>query len=151
MVRWRSPAFPGLLTWNRSWDRQAPSTPPVSSRSAKMGGKILSRDSALIMPRDTASQRGGAAVLVQQPQRTRKRQPLYRVLLHNDPVNTRDYVVATLQTVVPQLSEQDAVAVMLAAHNTGVGLVIVCDQEPAEFYSEQLKSKGLTSTIEPET
>lgn len=102
------------------------------------------------MPRDMASKQGGATVLVPQEQRTRKRQPLYRVLLHNDPVNTRDYVVATLQAVVPQLSEQDAVAVMLAAHNTGVGLVIVCDQEPAEFYSEQLKSKGLTSSIEPE-
>ena len=36
------------------------------------------------------------------------------------------------------------------AHNTGVGLVIVCDIEPAEFYSETLKAKGLTSTIEPE-
>ena len=29
---------------------------------------------------------------------------------------------------------------MLEAHNTG-GLVIVCDLEPAEFYSESLKSK----------
>ena len=103
------------------------------------------------MPRDMVSERGGATVLAPKEQRTRKRQPLYRVLLHNDSVNTRDYVVSTLQMVVPQLSEQDAVAVMLAAHNTGVGLVIVCDQEPAEFYSEQLKSKGLTSTIEPET
>lgn len=124
---------------------------PSTSRSAKFTRKILSKDSALIMPGDMASQQGGATVLVRQEQRTRKRQPLYRVLLHNDPVNTRDYVVATLQMVVPQLSEQDAVAVMLAAHNTGVGLVIVCDQEPAEFYSEQLKSKGLTSTIEPDT
>jgi len=114
--------------------------------------KILSRDiGAVIMASDMPSQTGGATVLERQEQVRRKRQPLYRVLLHNDPVNTREYVVATLQMVVPQLSEQDAVAVMLEAHNTGVGLVIVCDQEPAEFYSEQLKRKGLTSTIEPET
>jgi ATP-dependent Clp protease adaptor protein ClpS len=26
----------------------------------------------------------------------------------------------------------------------------VCDIEPAEFYCETLKSKGLTSSIEPE-
>jgi len=84
------------------------------------------------------------------PERLRKPSPRYRVLLHNDPVNTMEYVIATLRQVVPQLSEQDAVAVMLEAHNTGVGLVIVCDLEPAEFYSESLKSKGLTSTIEPE-
>ena len=94
---------------------------------------------------------GGAAVMEKAPERVRKKSPLYKVLLHNDPVNTMEYVVATLQQVVPQLSEQDALAVMMEAHNTGVGLVIVCDLEPAEFYCETLKAKGLTSTIEPET
>ena len=93
---------------------------------------------------------GGAAVLEKAPEQVRKRSPRYKVLLHNDPVNTMEYVVGTLCQVVPQLSEQDAMAVMLEAHNTGVGLVIVCDLEPAEFYCETLKSKGLTSTIEPE-
>ena len=86
-----------------------------------------------------------------QPERVRKQSPRYKVLLHNDPVNTMEYVVSTLRQVVPQLSEQDAMAVMIEAHNTGVGLVIVCDLEPAEFYCETLKAKGLTSTIEPET
>jgi len=89
-------------------------------------------------------------VIDREVQRVRKPSPRYRVLLHNDPVNTMEYVITTLRQVVPQLSEQDAVAVMLEAHNTGVGLVIVCDLEPAEFYSESLKSKGLTSTIEPD-
>jgi ATP-dependent Clp protease adaptor protein ClpS len=93
---------------------------------------------------------GGAAVMEKAPERVRKQSPRYKVLLHNDPVNTMEYVVATLQQVVPQLSEQDALAVMMEAHNTGVGLVIVCDLEPAEFYCETLKAKGLTSTIEPE-
>ena len=94
---------------------------------------------------------GGAAVIEKAPERVRKPAPRYRVLLHNDPVNTMEYVVTTLRQVVPSLSEQDAIAVMLEAHNTGVGLVIVCDLEPAEFYSETLKAKGLTSTIEPES
>ncbi|MCP9829541.1 MAG: ATP-dependent Clp protease adapter ClpS [Cyanobium sp.] len=93
---------------------------------------------------------GGAAVIDKEVQRVRKPSPRYRVLLHNDPVNSMEYVVSTLRQVVPSLSEQDAIAVMLEAHNTGVGLVIVCDLEPAEFYSETLKGKGLTSTIEPE-
>ena len=94
---------------------------------------------------------GGAAVLDKQTERVSKRSPRYKVLLHNDPVNTMEYVVSTLQQVVPQLSEQDAMAVMLEAHNSGVGLVIVCDLEPAEFYCETLKAKGLTSTLEPES
>jgi ATP-dependent Clp protease adaptor protein ClpS len=94
---------------------------------------------------------GGATVLDKAPERVRKTSPRYKVLLHNDPVNSMEYVVATLRQVVPSLSEQDAIAVMLETHNTGVGLVIVCDIEPAEFYCETLKAKGLTSTIEPES
>jgi len=94
---------------------------------------------------------GGTAVMEKAPERVRKPSPRYKVLLHNDPVNTMEYVVTTLREVVPLLSEQDAIAVMLEAYNTGVGLVIVCDLEPAEFYSETLKAKGLSSSIEPES
>ena len=68
----------------------------------------------------------------------------------NDPVNSMEYVAISLREVVPQLSEQDAIAIMLEAHNTGVGVVIVCDLEPAEFYSESLKYKGISSSIEKE-
>ena len=100
---------------------------------------------------ETPSREGGAAVMEKAPERVRKPSPRYKVLLHNDPVNTMEYVVSTLRQVVPSLSEQDAIAVMLEAHNTGVSLVIVCDIEPAEFYCETLKAKGLSSTIEPES
>ena len=94
---------------------------------------------------------GDTAVIDREVERVRKVSPKYKVLLHNDPVNTMDYVVESLRQVVPQLSEQDALNIMLETHNSGVGLVIVCDLEPAEFYSESLKAKGLTSTIELES
>ena len=94
---------------------------------------------------------GDTAVIDRETQRVRKVSPKYKVLLHNDPVNTMDYVVESLRQVVPQLSEQDALNIMLETHNNGVGLVIVCDLEPAEFYSESLKAKGLTSSIEVES
>lgn len=94
---------------------------------------------------------GSSSVIEKDIERQRKTSPRYKVLLYNDPVNTMEYVVLTLRQVVPQLSQQDAMAVMLEAHNSGVGLVIVCDLEPAEFYSERLNSKGLTSTIERES
>ena len=94
---------------------------------------------------------GGSAVIDREVQRVRKISPKYKVLLHNDPVNTMDYVVDILRQVVPQLSEQDALNIMLETHNNGIGLVITCDLEPAEFYSESLKAKGLTSSIELES
>jgi len=92
----------------------------------------------------------GATLLEKKPSELKIKSPKYKVLLHNDPVNSMEYVTTTLREVVPQLSEQDAIAIMLEAHNSGVGLVIVCDLEPAEFYSESLKSKGLSSSIEKE-
>ena len=92
----------------------------------------------------------GATVLEQTTARERKISPRYKVLLHDDPVNTMEYVVKILRQVVPKLSDQDAISIMLEAHNTGIGVVIVCDLEPAEFYSETLKAKGLMSTIEKE-
>ena len=91
-----------------------------------------------------------AAVLEKKTSALKNKSPKYKVLLHNDPVNSMEYVTITLREVVPQLSEQDAIAIMLEAHNTGIGLVIVCDLEPAEFYSESLKSKGISSSIEKE-
>ena len=106
---------------------------------------------SLIMVDSTNKTDGDTAVIDREVQRVRKTSPKYKVLLHNDPVNTMDYVVETLRQVVPQLSEQDALSIMLETHQTGIGLVITCDLEPAEFYSESLKAKGLTSTIELES
>jgi ATP-dependent Clp protease adaptor protein ClpS len=125
---------------------------------ALMGHPVLShaRQNPTLAPPRVASvtpdrESGGAAVMEKAPERVRKPSPRYKVLLHNDPVNSMEYVVTTLRQVVPSLSEQDAIAVMLEAHNTGIGLVIVCDIEPAEFYCETLTAKGLSSTIEPES
>jgi ATP-dependent Clp protease adaptor protein ClpS len=123
-----------------------PAVAPPTSGQPLVGSTFPSRATAT-----PGANPGGAAVLDKAPERVRKPSPRYKVLLHNDPVNSMEYVVATLRQVVPSLSEQDAIAVMLETHNTGVGLVIVCDIEPAEFYCETLKAKGLTSTIEPES
>ena len=106
---------------------------------------------SLIMIYSANQTDGDTAVIDREVKRVRKLSPKYKVLLHNDPVNTMDYVVETLRQVVPQLSEQDALNIMLETHNNGIGLVITCDLEPAEFYSESLKAKGLTSTIELES
>ena len=91
-----------------------------------------------------------SAVIEKKTAALKNKSPKYKVLLHNDPVNSMEYVTIALRQVVPQLSEQDAIAIMLEAHNNGIGLVIVCDLEPAEFYSESLKSKGISSSIEKE-
>lgn len=80
----------------------------------------------------------------------RKYAPRYRVLLHNDEFNSMEYVVQVLLSTVPNLTQPQAIDIMMEAHNQGLALVIICAQEHAEFYCETLKNHGLTSTIEPE-
>lgn len=79
----------------------------------------------------------------------KKPSPRYRVLLHNDDFTPFQVVIFSLMEVV-LLTEATARSIMWTAHNTGIGLVKVCDIEMAEFYVEQLKAKGLTMSMEPE-
>src|SRR5687768_15936695 len=74
--------------------------------------------------------------------------PPYRVLLHNDPITEMGFVITTLVELTP-LNHDRAVQVMLEAHNTGVGLVLVTHKQRAELYQEQFHSKKLMVTIEP--
>ena len=76
--------------------------------------------------------------------------PRYRVLLHNDDFNDMEHVVRSLLYTIMSLTINEAVAIMLEAHNSGVAHVISCPRETAEFYAETLKQFGLASSIEPE-
>ena len=74
--------------------------------------------------------------------------PPYSVILHNDDVNSMDFVVAALLKSVEPLSQEEAVNIMLEAHNTGRAVVITCPLEHAEFYRDRLRSFRLGVTIE---
>ncbi|MCZ6875149.1 MAG: ATP-dependent Clp protease adapter ClpS [bacterium] len=60
-----------------------------------------------------------------------KKPPLYKVLLHNDDYTTMEFVVYILNSVFRKL-EQDAVRIMLAVHQQGVGVAGVYTYEIAE-------------------
>jgi ATP-dependent Clp protease adaptor protein ClpS len=85
---------------------------------------------------------------IEQRSTVRKIAPRYRVLLHNDDMNSMEYVVGTLLKTVPSLTQPQAVDIMMEAHTNGIALVITCELEHAEFYCESLKMSGLSSTIE---
>lgn len=57
--------------------------------------------------------------------------PRSRVLLHNDDYTTMEFVVKVL-TRVFQKNETEAIAIMLAVHNEGVGICGVYTAEVAE-------------------
>lgn len=78
-----------------------------------------------------------------------ERYPPQRVVLHDDDVHSMDEVIVALRRSVPGLSTQKAALIMLEAHLTGRGTVVICTREQAEYYADRLGSYGLTVTIEP--
>lgn len=81
-------------------------------------------------------------------EKLKKRFPPYRVVLHNDDHNSMDHVVRSLIKAVPSLSRDEAVHIMMEAHNHGQATVIICLKEEAELYRDRLQSFGLTATME---
>jgi ATP-dependent Clp protease adaptor protein ClpS len=75
--------------------------------------------------------------------------PPFRVILHNDDVNTFEHVIHTILELTP-LKEPEAVQRTIEAHKTGAALLLVTHKERAELYVEQFASKHLTVTCEPE-
>ena len=86
-----------------------------------------------------------------EPQVEQKTQqlPPYRVILHNDDVNTMDHVVLTILKLT-ELDEQEAVERTLQAHFEGSSLLLVTHRERAELYCEQFATYKLTVTCEPD-
>jgi ATP-dependent Clp protease adaptor protein ClpS len=74
--------------------------------------------------------------------------PPYAVILHNDDHNSMDHVVQSLLACVPELEAEEAIQVMLTAHEEGKARVIRCPLERAELYRDRLEAQGLTATIE---
>ncbi|EOY02120.1 Ribosomal protein L12/ ATP-dependent Clp protease adaptor protein ClpS family protein isoform 2 [Theobroma cacao] len=79
----------------------------------------------------------------------RKIAPPYRVILHNDNFNKREYVVQVLMKVIPGMTLDNAVNIMQEAHYNGLAVVIICAQADAEEHCMQLRGNGLLSSIEP--
>ncbi|KAL4383154.1 hypothetical protein GQ457_15G005280 [Hibiscus cannabinus] len=81
--------------------------------------------------------------------KSRKIAPPYRVILHNDNFNKREYVVQVLMKVIPGMTLDNAVNIMQEAHYNGMAVVIICAQADAEEHCMQLRGNGLLSSIEP--
>ncbi|MCG3130342.1 MAG: ATP-dependent Clp protease adapter protein ClpS [Phycisphaerae bacterium] len=75
--------------------------------------------------------------------------PPYKVLLHNDDVNTFEHVILSILKLTP-LNAEDAIEKTLEADRSGISLLLVTHKERAELYQEQFQSVKLTVTIEPD-
>jgi len=78
-----------------------------------------------------------------------KQLPPYKVLLHNDDVNSFEHVIVSILKLTT-ISPQDAILRTLEAHETGVALLLVTHRERAELYVEQFATFKLIVTVEPD-
>jgi ATP-dependent Clp protease adaptor protein ClpS len=62
--------------------------------------------------------------------------PLYKVLLHNDDFTTMEFVVSVLESIF-NMSEEQAIQVMLNVHLRGVGVAGIYTYEVAETKVEK--------------
>jgi len=74
----------------------------------------------------------------------------WRVLLHNDDINTFHHVETSLVKVVPHMVLQKAKLIANTVHEDGVGTVISIMKPLAEKISMALQSLGLTTTTAPD-
>lgn len=74
--------------------------------------------------------------------------PPYRVLLHNDDVNTFDHVIKTILRLTP-LKLAEAVQRTMEAHEKGISLLLTTHRERAELYVEQFATFSICVTMEP--
>ena len=58
------------------------------------------------------SSSNNSVLIEKKPSQLKQKYPKYKVLLHNDPVNSMEYVTISLREVEPQLSEQDAICLL---------------------------------------
>jgi ATP-dependent Clp protease adaptor protein ClpS len=85
---------------------------------------------------------------VEESQKTEQLPP-FRVLLHNDDINTIEHVIASIIRLTP-LELEEALHKTLEAHENGISLLLMTHQERAELYCEQFATLRLKVTCEPD-
>jgi ATP-dependent Clp protease adaptor protein ClpS len=73
--------------------------------------------------------------------------PLYKVLLHNDDVNTMEHVIKALMHVF-KFDRSKCEMIMIEAHRNGMALCTIEPFEQAELHRDQLIAFSLVATIE---
>ncbi len=75
--------------------------------------------------------------------------PPYKVVLHNDDVNSFEHVIITILRLTP-LKEPEAIERTIEAHESGSAVLLVTNRERAELYCEQFATYNLVVTCEPD-
>ena len=131
-----------VTRWDRvDVSRTGRSKATWTSQGLGSGGGVLDRPAPVLPGKDVDQE--------VDKRRQKKKPPLYRVMLHNDNVNRREYVVQVLMKTVPGMTVDTAVNILQEAHVNGIACVITTSQQEAEDICEAMRGNGLIASIEP--
>lgn len=84
------------------------------------------------------------------PEGQKKKEEMWRVLLHNDEVHTFNYVIRSLCKVIGTLDRKAAFEICVQTHGIGKATVTKTWKKQAEQFCLGLQRQGLTVSISPD-
>jgi ATP-dependent Clp protease adaptor protein ClpS len=152
------PALPQAAVARRARAPVSPRTPPRPPTTAACRAARTVRCAALDAPvkEDVRTSLNRIFAMpttaepVTEPERARVRADpgkMYKVMLLNDEGNERSYVARVIQKVCPEISAEQAWAIMMKAHKDGCAVVGIYSFEHAEMICQMLRDNGLMSEI----
>lgn len=80
----------------------------------------------------------------------KKKEEMWRVVLHNDEVHTFNYVIRSVCKCIGTIDRKEAFEICVATHGTGKATVTKSWKKQAEKYCLGLQRQGLTVSISPD-
>lgn len=80
----------------------------------------------------------------------KKKEEMWRVVLHNDEVHTFNYVIRSICKCIGTVDRKAAFEICVATHGTGKATVTKTWKKQAEKYCLSLQRQGLTVSIAPD-
>jgi len=84
------------------------------------------------------------------PEGQKKKEEMWRVVLHNDEVHTFNYVVRSLTKIIGTLDRKAAFEICVQTHGIGKATVTKTWKKQAEQFCLGLQRQGLTVSISPD-
>ena len=128
----------------------APAAPTLHSRDAGASSTRLYMSSDMERKRSTKK-----GVLLKDKTETKaeqqkKKEEMWRVVLHNDEVHTFNYVIRSLCKVIGTLDRKAAFEICVQTHGIGKATVTKTWKKQAEQFCLGLQRQGLTVSISPD-
>ena len=84
------------------------------------------------------------------PEESKKKEEMWRVVLHNDEVHTFNYVIRSLVKVIGTLDRKAAFEICVQTHGIGKATITKTWKKQAEQFCLGLQRQGLTVSISPD-